>query len=78
VQLSVWSQGPPLDEHVKTHLFEPFVTSGSRSSGLGLYICQELCQRYHATLHYMRQDDQGVMGNAFHITMPIFRTHAPC
>jgi two-component system sensor histidine kinase PilS (NtrC family) len=76
LQLSVWSLGPPMDEHVKTHLFEPFVTSGSRSSGLGLYICQELCQRYRATLHYIRQDDQGMTGNAFHITMPIFQPHA--
>ena len=70
LRLTVWSQGPPLDERVRPHLFEPFVSSGSRSSGLGLYICRELCARYHATLHYQRLDDMGSPGNAFHLTLP--------
>jgi two-component system sensor histidine kinase PilS (NtrC family) len=54
VGLQVWSDGAPLDPSVERHLFEPFFSSHSRSSGLGLYICRELCQRHGASLAYQR------------------------
>lgn len=53
-QLSVWSDGPPIEQGVQRHLFEPFFSSQSRSSGLGLYICRELCMRHGATIAYQR------------------------
>jgi two-component system sensor histidine kinase PilS (NtrC family) len=52
--LHVWSDGPPLDVAVEQHLFEPFFSSESRSSGLGLYICRELCEQHGATMAYLR------------------------
>ena len=53
VSLQVWSDGPPRwSKSVERHLFEPFFSSESRSSGLGLYICRELCQR-HGALHQL-------------------------
>jgi two-component system, NtrC family, sensor histidine kinase PilS len=72
--LQVWSDGAPLDASVQRHLFEPFFSSESRSSGLGLYICRELCERHGATLTYARTtapDASGRDGNAFTVT---FRT----
>jgi two-component system sensor histidine kinase PilS (NtrC family) len=54
VGLHVWSDGGPLDPSVEQHLFEPFFSSDSRSSGLGLYICRELCQRHGAQIAYDR------------------------
>jgi signal transduction histidine kinase len=54
VLLSVWSDGAPLDPVVESHLFEPFSSSESRSSGLGLYICRELCERHGAELAHER------------------------
>lgn len=77
--LQVWSDGAPLDASVQRHLFEPFFSSHSRSSGLGLYLCRELCQRYGADLHYQRvrrPTASGLVeGNAFII---VFRhTHQP-
>jgi two-component system sensor histidine kinase PilS (NtrC family) len=39
---------------VLRHLFEPFFSSESRSSGLGLYICRELCGRHGAAISYER------------------------
>jgi two-component system sensor histidine kinase PilS (NtrC family) len=53
--LSVWSDGAPLEPTVRQHLFEPFFSSESRSSGLGLYICRELCERHGATIGYERR-----------------------
>ena len=43
-----------MDKSVERHLFEPFFSSESRSSGLGLYICRELCQRHGASISYQR------------------------
>lgn len=53
-QLSVWSDGQPMDQSVERHLFEPFFSSESRSSGMGLYICRELCESHGAGIHYQR------------------------
>lgn len=68
-ELAVWSDGPPLPDGVRRHLFEPFSSSDSRSSGLGLFICRELCERHGASIAYRRiareQDGQAVEGNEF-------------
>jgi two-component system sensor histidine kinase PilS (NtrC family) len=54
VLLGVWSDGPPMEQSVQRHLFEPFFSSESRSSGLGLYICRELCERHGASIAFQR------------------------
>lgn len=70
--LSVWSDGQPMDQSVERHLFEPFFSSESRSSGLGLYICRELCESYGASIAYHRvrrnMGGEPVEGNEFFIT----------
>ncbi len=63
-RLRVWSDGAPLDQGVQRHLFEPFFSSESRSSGLGLYICRELCERHGALIGYQRAPWQPVSGAA--------------
>ncbi len=63
-RLRVWSDGAPLDQGVQRHLFEPFFSSESRSSGLGLYICRELCERHGALIGYQRAPCQPVAGAA--------------
>ena len=69
--LQVWSDGAPLEDSVERHLFEPFFSSESRSSGLGLYICRELCERHRASIGYQRAVRQlggaSVPGNEFFV-----------
>jgi two-component system sensor histidine kinase PilS (NtrC family) len=75
-RVQVWSDGAPLDPGVQRHLFEPFFSSESRSSGLGLYICRELCDRHGAAIAYARApapDGSARDGNAFTVA---FRTRA--
>ena len=71
--LSVWSDGQPMDQSVERHLFEPFFSSESRSSGLGLYICRELCEGHGAAISYDRtrrtKAGQPVDGNEFLVTL---------
>lgn len=71
VVLLVWSDGAPMEPSVERHLFEPFFSSESRSSGLGLFICRELCERHGATIAYERttreQVGRMVEGNEFFV-----------
>jgi len=71
--LRVWSDGAPLEQGVQRHLFEPFFSSESRSTGLGLYICRELCERHGATIVYQRLpgQDAGREGNEFLISLRV-------
>lgn len=73
IRLSVWSDGPPLEAGVLKHLFEPFFSSESRSSGLGLYLCRELCERYGAQIAYQRSSLDLKDGNEFYVLMPTTR-----
>jgi two-component system sensor histidine kinase PilS (NtrC family) len=70
--LSVWSDGDPLDQSIERNLFEPFFSSESRSSGLGLYICRELCEGHGAKIGYRRSPrivrGQEMEGNEFFVT----------
>jgi two-component system, NtrC family, sensor histidine kinase PilS len=68
-RLAVWSDGQPLEKTVQTHLFEPFFSSESRSSGLGLYICRELCERYGARIGYRRVLRDTTDGNEFFVVL---------
>ncbi|WP_137919937.1 ATP-binding protein [Hydrogenophaga sp. 2FB] len=70
VRLSVWSDGEALEASVMRHLFEPFFSSESRSSGLGLYICRELCERYGAQIAYRRTRLDQQEGNEFYVLIP--------
>ncbi|MES2951622.1 MAG: ATP-binding protein [Pseudomonadota bacterium] len=70
--VSIWSDAAPMDQSVERHLFEPFFSADSRSSGLGLYICRELCERHDASLIYQRTvreaRGQPTEGNEFVVT----------
>lgn len=70
VRISVWSDSAPLEPSVHKHLFEPFFSSESRSSGLGLYICRELCERYGAQIAYQRSRLDQQEGNEFYVLAP--------
>ncbi len=71
--VDVWSDGAPLDPSIQRHLFEPFFSSESRSSGLGLYICRELCEGHRATISYQRSErtmgNTTTTGNEFAVTL---------
>jgi two-component system sensor histidine kinase PilS (NtrC family) len=63
--LAVLSDGPPIAPDVEPFLFEPFFSTRSRGSGLGLYICRELCERYGASIDYVQHANAPRMHNEF-------------
>lgn len=62
--MEVRDSGPGIDEAFRDRLFEPFFTQHDDGSGLGLYLCQELCELNRATISY-RSPPEG--GSAIHI-----------
>ncbi|MET0383228.1 MAG: ATP-binding protein, partial [Burkholderiaceae bacterium] len=66
--LSVASDGDPIPPEVEPYLFEPFHSTRSRGTGLGLYICRELCERHGARIDFRRRDERHC--NVFEVMMP--------
>jgi two-component system sensor histidine kinase PilS (NtrC family) len=52
LELHVRDDGPGITAEVRAHLFEPFYTTSSRGTGLGLYMARELCLNNGALLDY--------------------------
>ena len=69
VVLSVLSDGAPIAPEVERRLFEPFFSTRSRGSGLGLYICRELCERYGASIEYRPRPAAERLRNEFLVSM---------
>jgi two-component system sensor histidine kinase PilS (NtrC family) len=59
LELHVQDDGPGISPEVRAHLFEPFYTTSSKGTGLGLYLARELCLNNEARLDYeYRFDNQ--------------------
>jgi two-component system sensor histidine kinase PilS (NtrC family) len=53
VELSVIDNGPGVPRANQGQLFEPFFTTDSKGTGLGLYLARELCAANRAALDYV-------------------------
>ena len=60
------NRGKAFDSIVEESLFTPFFTTHTQGTGLGLFICREMCKSNNAKLEYLRKDP-------FHV----FRLHLP-
>jgi len=58
VELNVMDNGPGVARAILGQLFEPFFTTESKGTGLGLYLARELCAANRAVLEYV-DDMQG-------------------
>ncbi len=65
VTLDVLDNGPGVPPDQEQQLFEPFFTTSTKGTGLGLYISKELCQFNRATLTYRPRSGGG---SCFRIT----------
>ena len=69
VLLTVASDGEQIAPEVERYLFEPFFSTRSRGTGLGLYICRELCERYGASIEYGSRGAPERHRNVFSVAM---------
>lgn len=79
LELHVQDDGEPISPAVRAHLFEPFYTTSSKGTGLGLFLARELCLNNGALLDYeYRHDVQGQ--NSSHVSgrfVIAFAAHDP-
>jgi len=54
LELAVADDGPGLPPEMLEHAFEPFFTTETRGTGLGLYLAREFCTANQASLRYER------------------------
>ena len=69
-RLTLASDGDAIAPEVERHLFEPFFSTRSRGSGLGLYICRELCERHGASIEFVLAPPGARHRNVFGVTLP--------
>jgi two-component system sensor histidine kinase PilS (NtrC family) len=53
IELSIIDNGPGVPASNQGQLFEPFFTTDSKGTGLGLYLAREMCAANRATLEYV-------------------------
>jgi two-component system sensor histidine kinase PilS (NtrC family) len=75
LELHVQDDGVAIVPEVRAHLFEPFYTTSSKGTGLGLYLARELCLNNGAMLDYeyrMEKSDEGTeeVCGRFVVTFP--------
>jgi len=63
--VDVHDDGPGVPAETQAHLFEPFFTTETSGTGLGLYIARELCEGNGARLEYV----ENPAGGQFRITL---------
>lgn len=78
LELHVQDDGAPITPEVRAHLFEPFYTTSSKGTGLGLYLARELCLNNGAMLDYeyhVREGGTEPAGGRFVITLAMAAAH---
>lgn len=68
VQIDVADSGPGLGPELESRLFQPFVTTKTDGTGLGLWISRSLIERYGGTLTARNRDD-GPSGAVFSVRL---------
>lgn len=59
VAIDVINYGAKIDVKHADRIFEPFFTTSSSGTGLGLYLCKELCNNNNIKLSYIKDFEEG-------------------
>lgn len=57
IELMISNNGPKINEDVLPTIFEPFMTTKKRGTGLGLFVCREIIQKHKGTLTCTSDDN---------------------
>jgi len=71
VRVMVCDNGPGVPEEVRDKLMDPFVTSkGEKGTGLGLWVCRGIVEKYHGRLRFRTSTRSGHSGTCFSVVLP--------
>ncbi len=60
INIDINDDGPGVSQEIKPRLFEPFFTTESTGTGLGLYIARELCEANGSHIKYITSNRGGL------------------
>lgn len=75
IEISVIDNGPGIDEPLRDHVFEPFVTSKKSGQGLGLALVRKLVRDMEGRISHDRDDKAGL--TTFRIHLPQAKEDLP-
>ncbi|MDR7071979.1 histidine kinase N-terminal domain-containing protein [Fictibacillus barbaricus] len=67
VELSICNNGNPIPEYLLENVFQPFVTTKSLGTGLGLSVCKQIVEKHNGTIEVKSKEEF----TCFTITFPI-------
>lgn len=70
VCVCVADNGPGIPAHIEQRLGEPYATSKSNGTGLGLWISKRIIEGHRGALHWRTSRRPGRSGTAFRMTLP--------
>jgi PAS domain S-box-containing protein len=71
VRVLVCDNGTGIPREVRPRLMDPFVTSkGEKGTGLGLWVCRGIVEKYHGSLRYRTSTTPGHSGTCFSVFLP--------
>jgi signal transduction histidine kinase len=78
VRVMICDTGGGVPPEVRDKLMEPFVTSkGEKGTGLGLWVCRGIVEKYHGRLRYHTSTTPGRSGTCFSVFLPNASRKAP-
>ncbi|UGB33437.1 MULTISPECIES: histidine kinase N-terminal domain-containing protein [Bacillaceae] len=67
ILFNITNNGPEIPEETKEAIFEPFYTTKSLGTGIGLYVCKSLIEKHNGTIYCESYKNK----TSFIITLPI-------
>ncbi|WP_066295097.1 histidine kinase N-terminal domain-containing protein [Bacillus sp. FJAT-29937] len=67
IKLEIANNGPKIPQHLVKSIFEPFVTTKSLGTGLGLFVCKEIIEKHKGKLECETKGDLTV----FSMILPV-------
>ena len=74
VEIVIVDEGAGIAEEVLSHIFDPFYTTKSRGTGLGLVIAQSIVEKHDGYIHI---DSKQNVGTTARILLPAFQGKVP-
>ncbi|MBK8808151.1 MAG: GHKL domain-containing protein [Bacteroidales bacterium] len=69
VEIIIKDNGPGIPEHLKERLFEPYFTTKTSGSGLGLSISKNIIESFNGTIRF---ESESYIGTKFIIVLPLY------
>jgi C4-dicarboxylate-specific signal transduction histidine kinase len=71
IHITLSDNGSGMPAHVAGRLFEPYITTKTQGTGLGLWLSQRIIVKHGGTLRFRTSQKPGRTGTTFRVTLPL-------